>query len=364
MPSNSFGRRFTVTTFGESHGPMVGCVIDGCPANIEITAKEIAEALRKRAPGNTPWTSPRIEKDSPEIVSGLFEGKTTGAPLTILIHNRDADSSKYAPIADLVRPGHANSTYALKYGHVDWRGGGRASARETACRVAAGAVAAKLLGDIKIDAYLKSLGPVEIETIDLEHLKTSPIFCPDPKAETAMIRAIEALEGDSYGGIVEVVAHVPAGLGEPIYHKLEADLAAAMLSIPASKGFEIGSGFAAAHMRGSEHNDTPIAFDDTLQTKTNHAGGVLGGISTGMPLIFRVPFKPTSSIARPQESLSLEGERQRFELPQGSRHDPALCIRAVPVVKAMTQLTLIDATFERTDHCFHHKESLSLSKVN
>jgi len=322
---------------------MIGCVIDGCPPNIEITTEEIAKALQKRAPGKTPWTSPRSEKDCPEIVSGIFEGRTTGAPIAILIHNHDIDTSKYAPIADLVRPGHANATYVLKYGHVDWRGGGRASARETACRVAAGAVAAKFLGDIKIDAYLKSLGPVEINTVDLEHLEKSPIFCPDSVAEVGMIEAIEALERDSYGGIVEVVAHVPAGLGEPIYHKLEADLAAAMLSIPASKGFEIGSGFAAAGMRGSEHNDTPVAFEESLQTKTNHAGGVLGGISTGMPLVFRVAFKPTSSIAQTQESLSLMGEKASFQLPEGSRHDPALCIRAVPVVRAMTQLALADA---------------------
>lgn len=347
MPNNSFGRHFAVTTFGESHGPMVGCVIDGCPADLPITTEEIAQALIKRAPGKTPWTSPRNEEDVPEIVSGVFEGKTTGAPITILIRNRDADPSKYAPIADLVRPGHANSTYTLKYGHMDWRGGGRASARETACRVAAGAVAAKLLGDIKIDAYVKSLGPVEVETVNFEHLEKSPIFCPDPLAEAKIVKAIEALEGDSYGGIVEVIAHVPAGLGEPIYHKLEADLAAAMLSIPASKGFEIGSGFAASRMLGSEHNDTPVAFGESLQTETNHAGGVLGGITTGMPLVFRVAFKPTSSISKPQQSLSMEGEKASFQLPQGSRHDPALCIRAVPVVEAMTQLVLADASIAK-----------------
>lgn len=344
MPNNTFGRHFAVTTFGESHGPMVGCVIDGCPPNIEISTHEVAEALKKRAPGKTPWTSPRSEEDRPEIISGVFEGRTTGAPVAILIHSRDIDSSKYASIRHLVRPGHANSTYELKYGHVDWRGGGRASARETACRVAAGAVAAKLLGNIKIDAYLKSLGPVTIQKIDFDHLSSSPIFCPDPQAETEMIRAIEALEGDSYGGIIEVTAHnIPPGLGEPIYHKLEADLAAAMLSIPAAKGFEIGSGFAGARMLGSEHNDRPIAFVKRLKTQTNHAGGVLGGISTGMPLVFRVAFKPTSSIARPQESLTLSGDTALFKLPEGSRHDPALCIRAVPVVRAMTQLVLADA---------------------
>ena len=345
MPSNTFGRYFRVTTFGESHGPAIGCLIDGCPAGLEISIEEIAEALKKRAPGQNPWVSPRKESDTPEILSGLFEGRTTGAPLAIIIKNRDADSSKYAPISDLVRPGHADATYRLKYGTFDWRGGGRASARETAARVAAGAVAAKLLDNISIHAYLKAVGGAEAHKVDLAHLEKSAIFCPDPSQESSMIARIESVqkEGDSLGGIVEVRAQIPPGLGEPIYHKLESELGSAMLSIPASKGFEIGSGFGAASMKGSEHNDEPLHFGDTLETATNHAGGVLGGISTGMELVFRIAFKPTSSIAREQASIALSGEKAPFKLPVGSRHDPALCIRAVPVVEAMTRLVLADA---------------------
>jgi chorismate synthase len=343
MPNNTFGHNFVVTTFGESHGPYMGCVIDGCPAGLELSEKEISGALERRAPGRTPWTSPRKEPDTPRIISGLFEGKTTGAPLTILIKNRDVDSSKYAPIKDLVRPGHADGTYRLKYGHIDWRGGGRASARETVCRVAAGAIAAKLIPHIDVHAYLKNLGPIESKEINFEHLETSPLFCPDPAAEKEMQRLIERAGGDSYGGVVGVYAEIPPGLGEPVYRKLEAKLAYAMLSIPASKGFEIGSGFAAAKMRGSEHNDEPVGFcEEGLKTRTNYAGGVLGGISTGMPLEFRVAFKPTSSISTPQKTTNLEGSPEPFELPKGSRHDPAVCIRAVPVVEAMTSLVLAD----------------------
>lgn len=344
MGNNTFGRYFAVTTFGESHGKAIGCVVDGCPAGVALDEADIAEALAARRPGQTPWTSPRKELDIPRILSGLFEGKTTGAPIAILIENMDIDSSKYASIADLIRPGHANATYQYKYGVFDWRGGGRASGRETACRVAAGAIAKKLLQGFSIHAYLKTLGSVEIENIDLEHLKKSPIFCPDPFAEKAMIAHLEAVhaEGDSLGGIVEVRASIPAGLGDPLYGKLEALLASAMLSIPACRGFEIGAGFAAARMRGSEHNDEPQAFANSLKTATNHAGGVLGGISTGMPLVFRVPFKPTSSVAKPQKTVNLRGERCTFELPKGSRHDPALSIRAVSVVEAMTALVLAD----------------------
>lgn len=345
MPSNTFGRYFKVTTFGESHGPAIGCVIDGCPPGLEISASDIEEALKKRAPGKNPWVSPRKEADVPEILSGLFEGRTTGAPIAIMIKNQDADTSKYEPISDLVRPGHADSTYRLKYGTFDWRGGGRASARETAARVAAGAVALKLLDNITIHAYLKAVGGIEAHEVDLSYIEKSAIFSSDPSQEPLMLAQIESAqkEGDSLGGIIEVRAQIPAGLGGPIYHKLESELGAAMLSIPASKGFEIGSGFKAASMKGSEHNDEPIDFRDSLKTKTNHAGGVLGGISTGMELIFRVVFKPTSSISQEQTSVDLSGNKATFKLPTGSRHDPALCIRAVPVVEAMTRLVLADA---------------------
>jgi chorismate synthase len=298
---NSFGQIFRITTWGESHGKAIGVVIDGCPAGLEISEEEINAELSRRAPGRQALTSARKEPDEAEILSGVFEGKTTGTPISILIPNRDADSSKYEPIKHLVRPGHANITYLKKYGIFDWRGGGRASARETACRVAAGAVAKKLLSryGMRVEARLIERGEIE--------------------------------ESDSAGGIVEGrVAGVPAGLGEPVYQKMEAVLAQAMLSLPASKGFEIGEGFAAARMRGSEHNRRPT-------------GGTLGGITDGEPLHFRVAFKPTSSIAKPQETMTLTGEKAVFALPEGSRHDPCVAIRAVPVIESMCALVLADA---------------------
>ncbi|MCC5832638.1 MAG: chorismate synthase [Chlamydiales bacterium] len=298
---NSFGQIFRITTWGESHGKAIGVVIDGCPAGLEISEEEINAELARRAPGKQKHTSQRKEPDHAEILSGFFEGKTTGTPISILIPNRDVDTSKYEPIKDLVRPGHANAAYLKKYGIFDWRGGGRASARETACRVAAGAVAKKLLRSygVHVEARLIERGEIE--------------------------------EGDSAVGVVEGrVEGVPAGLGEPVYQKMEAVLAQAMLSLPASKGFEIGEGFAAARMRGSDHNLRPT-------------GGTLGGITDGEPLFFRVAFKPTSSIAKPQETTTLSGERATFMLPEGSRHDPCVAIRAVPVVESMCALVLADA---------------------
>lgn len=318
---NSFGTHFKMTTWGESHGPALGVVIDGCPSNLEISDDLINAALLKRAPGRSPYTSPRKERDQAEILSGVFEGKTTGAPISIMIRNHDADSSKYQPIKDLARPGHANLPYLAKYGHVDWRGGGRASARETACRVAAGAVASCLLEKrgITVDACL----------VD----------------EEAILARLDALmkEGDSTGGIVEfTITGVPMGLGEPLYNKVEALLAYAMMSIPATKGFEIGSGFAAAGMCGSEHNDVWECENNEMCTKTNHAGGVLGGLSTGMPIVGRVAFKPPSSIKKAQATITLDGEKAIFELPKGSRHDPCVAIRAVPVVEAMAAIVITD----------------------
>ncbi len=355
MPSNSFGTLFRITTWGESHGKGIGVVIDGCPAGIEISNDDINKELSRRQPGKSPYTSPRTEKDEAEIYSGVFEGKTTGAPLCIVIINRDADSSKYEPIKELLRPGHANFTYLEKYGIFDYRGGGRSSARETACRVAAGAVAQKLLAHhgIQLTAYIKEIGGIAIKEMDL-NVKTlkeatlqSPIFCPDPKAAEKMMHAIEEVkkEGDSLGGIIEALAtSLPIGLGDPVYEKLEANLAKAMLSLPATKGFEIGSGFHAARMKGSEHNDGfTVADDGRIITETNFAGGTLGGISTGMPLIFRVAFKPTSSIMKPQDTVNIKGEKKSFKIPEGSRHDPCVTIRAVPIVEAMTALVLADA---------------------
>jgi len=354
MASNTFGNIFKITTWGESHGKAIGVVIDGCPAGLEISDGEINAALALRAPGRNPYTSPRTETDKAEILSGVFEGKTTGAPISIIIPNKDADSSKYEPIKDLLRPGHANYTYLEKYGIFDYKGGGRSSARETACRVAAGAVAMAFLEqhEIQITAYIKQIGNIEasIDTTDFELLRTStylsPVFCPDANATASMTALIEQAknEGDSLGGVVEFIAlAIPTGLGDPVYEKLEANLAKAMMSLPATKGFEMGSGFRAATMRGSEHNDIFINKSGKFQTTTNYAGGTLGGISTGMPIIGRVAFKPTSSIMKPQETLTTNGEEASFNLPAGSRHDPCVAIRAVPIVEAMAALVLTDA---------------------
>lgn len=356
MASNQFGNLFRITTWGESHGKAIGVVIDGCPAGLEISEEEINAELKRRQPGSSTYVTPRGEQDRAEIYSGVFEGKTTGAPISLIIFNQDADSSKYEPIKDLMRPGHANFTYLEKYGIFDYRGGGRASARETACRVAAGAIAKKLLKGhgIRIHAFIKQIGTVAIGDPSIfdadileEATRRSPIFCPDPAAEAKMIEAIEQVkaEGDSLGGIIEAIGfNLPTGLGDPVYEKLEANLAKAMLSIPATKGFEIGSGFQAAAMKGSDHNDQFIVNKQGEITKaSNLAGGTLGGISTGMPLIIRVPFKPTSSIRKPQKTVDTLGQEKEFRLPEGSRHDPCVTIRAVPIVEAMMALVLADA---------------------
>lgn len=356
MASNSFGQIFKITTWGESHGKAIGVVIDGCPAGLALTEDDINAQLAWRAPGRNAYTSPRREPDRAEILSGLFEGQTTGAPISIIIWNQDVDNQAYEPIKGILRPGHANFTYMQKYGCFDHRGGGRASGRETACRVAAGAVAKKLLSDhgVVVMAYLQSTGKYEccIGLSDVEkegfhnQIRQSPVFCPCVATTTQILAEIETAknEGDSLGGIVEAVAlHVPVGWGDPIYEKLEANLAKAMLSIPASKGFEIGSGFGSVLMKGSEHNDRYHLQGNDIQTATNHAGGTLGGISTGMPLQIRVPFKPTSSIRKEQQTLTLDGKNTTMKLPEGSRHDPCLAIRAVPVVEAMLALVLVDA---------------------
>lgn len=317
---NTFGTLFRVTTWGESHGPAIGVVIDGCPAGLPLTEEDIQKDLDKRKPGNA-LASPRAEKDKVRILSGLFEGKTTGAPLSLMIENKDVDSSAYEPIKNIVRPGHANSTYLAKYGLFDYRGGGRASGRETACRVAAGAIAKKILQLFSISFHTRLVeagGESDIE---------------------AAIRAAQR-EGDSIGGIIELITSpLPIGLGDPVFDKLEANIAKAVLSIPASKGIEFGSGFAGARMKGSEYND--LFINGSFQS--NNAGGTLGGISNGMPLHFRAAFKPTSSIKKDQASSTLEGEATTFSLPSHSRHDPCLAMRAVIVVEAMTALVLVDA---------------------
>ncbi len=326
MPSNSFGNIFRITTWGESHGKAIGVVIDGCPAGLEISEDDINIELSKRAPGQNPLTSPRNEPDIAEIYSGTFEGKTTGAPISIIIFNQDADPSKYEATKNLLKPGHANFTYLEKYGCFDYRGGGRSSARETACRVAAGAIAKKLLTKfgVSVNATLQSVGEAR------------------SSKEIADIIAKLKAEGDSIGGVISFEAsNLPVGLGDPVYEKLEANLAKAMLSIPASKGFEVGEGFKASSMKGSEHNDEFV--DVAGNSSTNSAGGTLGGISTGMPLVGRVVFKPTSSIRKTQKTIDLQGNYSDFKLPEGSRHDPCVAIRAVPVVEAMLALVLVDA---------------------
>ena len=345
MASNSFGNLFRITTWGESHGKAIGVVIDGCPAGLALTNDDINIALAKRAPGKNSYTSPRNEADVGEIYSGVFEGKTTGAPISIIIFNHAADSSKYESVKTLLKPGHANYTYTKKYGCFDHRGGGRASARETACRVAAGAVAQKILetAGIHVLSYLHSVGNVNSMQFNETDLSTSAICCADKNAEKEMLNAIDAAKaaGDSLGGIVAFrVTHLPAGLGDPVYQKLEANLANAMMSLPATKGFEIGEGFHSARMQGSTHNDL---FINTEQTETNHAGGTLGGISTGMPLVGRVAFKPASTIQKAQKTVDFEGNSKIFKLPAGSKHDPCVAIRAVPIVHAMCALVIADA---------------------
>ncbi len=349
MGSNSFGTLFRMTSWGESHGSSIGCVIDGCPAGVELSGEDIQRALNARLPGRNSLVSARKEKDQVEILSGVFEGITTGCPIALLINNEDQDSSKYEPIKELLRPGHANFTYLQKYGIFDFRGGGRASARETACRVAAGAVAEKLLDTVgvKVVSYLKACGSYSsIEQAQMGDAVVRPLlFCLTNSDEEEMQAEIEKAKdaGDSVGGVVECVAfNVPVGLGDPIFEKVEAKLASAMMSLPAAKAFEIGDGIVAAQLLGSQHNDLFCSQDGKISCSTNHAGGVLGGITNGMPLIVRTHFKPASSIQKEQATVDMTGKTQKLVYPEGSRHDPCVAIRAVPVCKAMSLLVLAD----------------------
>lgn len=355
MASNSFGKIFRITTFGESHGPSMGVVIDGCPAGLSLTEDDINQLLELRQPGKTLLVSPRNEKDRAKILSGVFANKTTGAPIAILIESQNADSSKYEVIKDLLKPGHANYTYLEKYGIYDYRGSGRASARETVCRVAAAAVAQKILKyhNIKTVAYLKSVGDITatINTLDVvtlrEKTRSNVIYCPDERAAVLMADVIARVKkaGDSLGGLVEfVIDGLPVGLGDPVYEKFSARLASAIFSIPAVKGFEIGEGFRAARMHGSENNDLFVAAEnDLVELSSNHAGGILGGITTGKPVIGRVAFKPTASIEKAQATLDRKGKPRILQLPAGSKHDPCVAIRAVIVVEAMCALVVADA---------------------
>ncbi len=347
--NNVFGKKFCITTWGESHGAAIGVVIDGMPANVEVDIDEINQALSKRAPGNSEFTSPRKEKDLVEILSGMFNGKTTGTPISLLIKNCDADSTKYEVIKDKFRPGHADYTYTKKYKNYDYRGGGRASARETASRVAASVFAKKILDPegVSIKAYLQQVGDICIDYpySKLNAIDDDPIFCPDPKISKDIQNSLRKIKdaGNSIGGIVSFdCANVPPGLGEPIYNKLEAALANAMLSIPASKGFEIGLGFAAAKLTGKKHNDEMFIQNDKVLYDTNNSGGILGGISTGERIYGRVGFKPASSILQKQNTIDNRGNNTALELPKGSRHDPCVAIRGVKVVEAMCYLVLAD----------------------
>ena len=341
MPGNTFGNLFRITTFGESHGGAVGVIVDGVTPGIEITEAEIQKELDRRKPGQSDLTTPRKETDEVKIMSGIFEGKTTGTSLMMILYNKDARPEAYDDIKSLFRPGHADYTYLKKYGIRDYRGSGRASGRETAGRVAAGAVAKKLLKkrNVKITAYTLKAAGVACRTYDPSVIEKNPVRAADPEAAKEMEKRIrEAGEkGDSVGGVVECrITGVNAGLGDPVFEKLDAELARAMLSIGAVKGIEFGAGFACADMKGSEHNDS-LGKDGF---KTNNAGGILGGMSTGQEIVFRVPVKPTSSITVPQDTVNLDGKEQKI-ITEG-RHDPCICVRIVPVIEAMAAVVLED----------------------
>jgi len=343
MSFNTFGLMFRVTTFGESHGPAIGCVIDGCPPGLEITPQEIRAALERRATGRSRHTSQRREKDDVQILSGWFEGRTTGTPIALLIENTDARSRDYDEIMRQFRPGHADYTYWKKYGMRDYRGGGRSSARETTMRVAAGALARKWLNlelGVDIQGWLAQLGPLRTdEVVEWDSIDGNPFFCPNPGMVRELESYMDALRksGDSVGARVNVIArNVPAGLGAPVYGKLDADLASAMMSINAAKGVEIGAGFASVSQKGTEHRDemTKKGF------LSNHAGGILGGISSGQDIVVSTAFKPTSSLRLPCRGLDVDGEE--VEIVTKGRHDPCVGIRATPIVEAMMALVLMD----------------------
>ena len=341
MAGNTFGTLFRVTTFGESHGNALGCIVDGCPPGLSLSEEYIQAELDKRRPGKSHLETQRKEKDKVQILSGVFEGLTTGHPIALIIFNEDVQSKAYEPLKDVFRPGHADFTYFMKYGIRDYRGGGRASGRETVARVAAGAIAKRILEEYKIQVigYTLALGGIKAQNIDLEEIEKNPLFCPDKSVVPKMVELIEQTrkEGDSIGGVIEVVAKgVPAGLGEPVFDKLSADLAKALCSIPAVKGFEIGAGFKSAELKGSQNND-PIASSGFLK---NDAGGMLGGISTGQALVVRIAVKPIPSIAKPQKTVNTKGEE--VEIIVGGRHDVSAIPRIVPVATAMVRIVLAD----------------------
>lgn len=345
---NSYGKIFSITTFGESHGAGVGVVIDGCPAGLVIDEAFIQAELDRRKPGQSRLTTQRKETDRLQVLSGVFENKSTGAPIALFIANEDARSKDYAHLAETFRPSHADFTYEKKYGHRDYRGGGRSSARETAARVAAGAVAKLLLRDagITIQAFVSRIGDIETapySQLDLSQAESNIVRCPDPVAAGQMIALIDSVRKnrDTIGGVVTgVIRHAPVGLGEPVFDKLHAELGKAMLSINAVKGFEYGSGFAGTRLRGSAHNDAFINEAGTIRTRTNLSGGVQGGISNGEDIYFNVAFKPVATIMQDQDSVDLEGNPVVVE--GKGRHDPCVVPRAVPIVEAMAALVMAD----------------------
>ena len=342
MSGNTIGKLFTVTTFGESHGPALGAIVDGCPPGLALTAEDLQVDLDRRRPGQSRHTTQRREADRVEILSGVFEGVTTGTPIGLLIHNTDQRSRDYGNIMDRFRPGHADYTYHQKYGRRDYRGGGRSSARETAMRVAAGGIARKYLAErlgVRIRGYLAQLGPIRAERLDWDEVGRNPFFCPDASKVDELEAYMDALRksGDSIGARINVVAEgVPPGLGEPVFDRLDADIAKAMMNINAVKGVEIGAGFASVEQRGTEHRDeiTPEGF------LSNHAGGVLGGISSGQAILVSIALKPTSSLRLPCRSIDRRGEP--VEVVTKGRHDPCVGIRATPIAEAMLAIVLMD----------------------
>ena len=344
MAGNTFGNFFKLTTFGESHGEAMGGVIDGCPAGVSIDLDAIENQMMRRRPGQSEIVTQRKEADTVRFLSGIFEGKTTGTPIGFIIENTNQKPADYTHIKDSYRPSHADYTFDKKYGHRDYRGGGRSSARETACRVAAGAIASQLLGTIAITGYVSSVGDLTLEKpyqeLDFNTVDSNVVRCPDAEMASKMIAKIKEVkkQGDTIGGIITcVIQNVPVGLGEPVFDKLHAQLGKAMLSINAVKGFEFGSGFKGATMNGSEHNDL---FNQDGTTKSNLSGGVQGGISNGMDIYFRVAFKPVATIMQKQQTINSKGEK--VEMQGKGRHDPCVVPRAVPIVEAMAALTIAD----------------------
>ena len=356
---NSFGTLFRISTWGESHGGGIGVVIDGCPPRLPISAEEIQVELDRRRPGQSEITTPRKESDTATIVSGVFEGKTLGTPIAIYVPNGDQRPSAYAEMKEKFRPSHADFTYQSKFGIRNHEGGGRSSARETIGRVAAGAIAKKILkqaADIDVRAYITRVHDIEAPAIEHfpapEEVEATPVRCPHPATAEAMIERIKAMrsEGDSVGGLIECrIRHLPVGLGAPVFDRLEADLAKAMLSLPATKGFEVGSGFGGTVLRGSEHNDVFVNKAGQVGTATNRSGGVQGGISNGEELIFRVAFKPTATILQKQDTVDQSGEAT--ELMGRGRHDPCVVPRAVPIVESMAALVLVDHWMRHRAQC-------------